>query len=113
MGFFVFDDTRAIPLDDRVLAHLQIVIVDKLRRRESFGLNLKSDGTMVTMWLSCYTPLQFIYEGNRQPRINWRWVDLLAAEAGFTGMLELRPEPTELRPEPTEAVPTVAKAGAA
>ena len=35
MGFFVFDDTRAIPLDDRVLAHLQIVIVDKLRRHEA------------------------------------------------------------------------------
>jgi hypothetical protein len=105
MGFFVFDDTRAIPLDDRVLAHLQIVIVDKLRRRESFGLNLKGDAVMVTMWLTCYTPLQFIYEGNRQPRINWRWVELLAAEAGFSGMLELLPEPAE-------AVPTVVKAGA-
>lgn len=106
MGFFVFDDTRAIPLDDRVLAHLQIVIIDKLRRHEAFALNLNTDRAMVTMWLTCYTPLQFVYEGNRQPRINWRWVDLLAAEAGFTGMLELLPEPVE-------ASPVVVKAGAA
>jgi len=105
MGFFVFDDARAIPLDDRVLAHLQIVIVDKLRRRESFGLNLKSDGVMVSMWLTCYSPLQFVYEGNRQPRINWRWVDVLAAEAGFSGMLEVLPEPVE--------APVVVKASAA
>jgi hypothetical protein len=103
MGFFLYDNSRAIAIDDRVLAHLQIVIIDKLRRRESFAFNLRSDGTIVMMWLTCSAPLQFVYEGNRRPRINWPWVELLAAEAGLRGTLELLPEP--ILSDVTAAVP--------
>jgi hypothetical protein len=52
------------------------------------------------MWLNAYTPMQFVYEGNRAPRINIAWIELLAGEAGLTGVLELLPEP----PEPHHAV---------
>ena len=48
------------------------------------------------MWMANSTPMQFIYAGNRRPRINWQWVELLAAEAGFTGTLALLPEPVEV-----------------
>jgi hypothetical protein len=54
---------------------------------------------MVMTWVSRSTPLQFIYEGNRRPSINWTWVELLATEAGFRGSLELLPEPVELARE--------------
>ena len=64
MGFFVYDDVRAIRVDDRVLAHLQIVVIDKLRRQEKFVLNLNNGHGLVTMWLNAYTPMQFVYEGN-------------------------------------------------
>jgi hypothetical protein len=100
MGFFVYDDVRAIRVDDRVLAHLQIVVIDKLRRQEKFILNLNNGHGLVTMWLNAYTPMQFVYEGNRAPRINIAWIELLAGEAGLTGVLELLPEP----PEPHHAV---------
>ena len=95
MGFFIYDNEREIRVDDRVLAHLQIVIIDKLRRSESFELHLRSDNVVVSMWLTRWAPLQFVYEGNRRPRINWLWVNMLAAECGFTGTLELLPEPVE------------------
>jgi hypothetical protein len=72
------------------------VIIDKLRRREAFALNLRSDGVIVTMWLTNFSALQFIYDGNRQPRINWSWVELLAGEASLKGTLELLPEPAEV-----------------
>ena len=96
MGFLIYDDTGPIAVDDRMLAHLQIVIIDKLRRGEAFGLNLGSDRRMVTMWLSRFSPLQFVYEGNRRPSINWTWVELLATEASFRGSLELIAEPVEV-----------------
>ena len=104
MGFFIYDNEREIRVDDRILAHLQIVIIDKLRRSESFELHLRSDSVVVSMWLTRWAPLQFVYEGNRQPRINRRWVELLSAECGFTGTLELLPEPVEIFAE-TQASP--------
>jgi hypothetical protein len=99
VGFLIYDDSRPITVDDRMLAHLQIVIIDKLRRDEAFALNLRSDREVVMAWVSRSTPLQFIYEGNRRPSINWTWVELLATEAGFRGSLELLPEPVELARE--------------
>ncbi|WP_394552496.1 ATP-dependent DNA ligase [Agromyces sp. MMS24-JH15] len=103
MGFFVFDDNRPIQLDDRVLAHLQVVIIDKLRRNESFELALQRNGVLVSMWVNCQMPIEFVYEGNRQPRINWRWAQVMSAEAGFSGTLRLLPEPVEAGPTRVEA----------
>jgi hypothetical protein len=96
MGYFLYDNDRHIVLDDRVLSHLQVVIVDKLRRGESFSLTLASENRVVMMWLNACTPLQFVYEGNRRPRINPAWIELMAAEAGVTGNLELHAEPAEV-----------------
>jgi hypothetical protein len=96
VGYLLYDKSREIEVDDRVLAHLQVVIVDKLRRRESFAINLRDDGATVTMWVTVSTPIQFIYAGNRQPRINGAWVQLLAGEASLWGTLELLPEPVEV-----------------
>ena len=97
MGFFVYDEVRAIRIDDRMLAHLQVVVIDKLRRQEKFVLNLHNGRGLVTMWLNAYTPMQFVYEGNRPPRINTAWIELLAGEAGLSGVLEMLPEPPELQ----------------
>ena len=38
MGALVYE-TMVIPFEDRLLAHLQIVIVNKLRRGESFVMS--------------------------------------------------------------------------
>jgi hypothetical protein len=97
MGYFLYADNRQITLDDRALVHLQIVIIDKLRRGESFSLTLMSENRLVMMWLSTATPLQFIFEGNRRPRINLAWVELMAGQAGLTGNLELFAEPPRLK----------------
>lgn len=109
MGHFMYENSRAIDLDDRALAHLQIVIIDKLRRHEAFALNLRSDGGTVTMWLNNSSALQFVDEGNRQPHINWPWVELLAGEASFRGILELLPEPVEILSDVKLADPSTAE----
>ena len=105
MGFFVYDDVRAIPVDDLQVREDAVVVIDKLRRQEKFVLNLSNGRGLVTMWLNAYTPMQFVYEGNRPPRINTAWIELLAGEAGLTGVLEILPEPPEVR-HPVDAQPT-------
>jgi hypothetical protein len=93
MGFLIYDDSREVAIEDRTLAHVQIVMIDKLRRNEKFAVNLRSDRALVTIWVSTYTPMMFVYEGNRHPVINHAWVELLAGESGLTGVLEILPEP--------------------
>lgn len=99
MAQFVYDNSRAIEVDDRALAHLQVVIIDKLRRGEHFAVSL-SDGTrLAMMWVGPSTPLQFIYHSSRGERLNRAWIEALATEGGFSGVLALSPEPPPERPE--------------
>ena len=93
MGLLIYDQCDPIEMEDRTLAHLQVVIVDKLRRGEHFAMTLQDGRRMLTCWLSPRTALQFIYHGNRQPTLNHAWLELLAGEAGVSGILTLLPEP--------------------
>lgn len=93
MGSFVYDRCRAIEIDDRVLAHLQVVILDKLRRHESFAFDVYDSKHLVTFWVCQRTPLEFRYGGNRHAALNREWLELLADEAGMHGVLRVVPEP--------------------
>ncbi|WP_395242773.1 ATP-dependent DNA ligase [Agromyces sp. MMS24-K17] len=85
----------AIPVDDRTLAHLQVVILNKLRRQEKFVLTL-ADGTRTrVMFVGPSTPLEFIYSGNRTPRLNQLWLEQLAKAAGLGEGLHIVREPPD------------------
>jgi hypothetical protein len=105
VGAFVYDRSRPIEVDDRTLAHLQLVIIDKLRRGECFALSLSDGERVAMMWLSPFTPVQFIYHGSRRVRVNRLWVEELATNVGLTGVLGLSPEPPEDSPPGTEPKP--------
>ena len=87
MGLFVYANGNEFTIDDRVLAHLQIVTSTKLRRGESFMLNWHTDpehgSGRVSLWVSPSTPLQFVFFGSRQPQLNRAWLDALS-ELSFT-----------------------------
>ena len=74
-----------LEIDDRTLAHLQIVITGKLRRSESFTLTIPADATTGTgrrtLWVHCTIPIQFSYFGSRMPAINVAWIDVLTRAA--------------------------------
>ena len=93
MGFLIYDRGEPIELDDRSLAHLQVVIIDKLRRGEHFSLTLRSERGMLSYWVSPRTAIEFVYHGNRRPVLNHAWLVALAGEVGLTGVLILVPEP--------------------
>ncbi|KDP91171.1 MULTISPECIES: DUF7882 family protein [Clavibacter] len=97
MGQLIFDSTTRTTIDDRALAHLQIVMLNKLRRRESFAFSWKypaseGDGRS-TVWVAPELPLHFRFSGSRVPAINPAWVDLLMDSANTGSGLHLVPEP--------------------
>jgi len=94
MGILVFDD-REIAVDDRALVHLQIVIIDKFRRKEKFSMSLRSEGHVVTMWMTSTMSVQFVYADRRRPHVNRAWLEALADVVGMTGTLVLVAEPAE------------------
>jgi hypothetical protein len=93
MGRFVYDRDATVEMDDRTLAHLQVVVINKLRRQESFALTLRDEQRTLSVWLCPQTAIQFVYSGNRRPALNREWIEELAVSANSMGGLRLLPEP--------------------
>lgn len=74
-----------VEFDDRVLTHLQIVILQRFRRGESFPMSWVDDVSIGagrgTIWLTPAVPIYFRFEGSRVPSIDQAWIDVLAASA--------------------------------
>jgi len=90
MGSLIYDST-VVEFDDRLLLHLQIVIVNKLRRRESFAMSWRDspeigDGRS-TIWLDPSIPLYFKFAGSRTPTIDRDWIERLAESAASSSGL--------------------------
>ncbi|WP_438353870.1 DUF7882 family protein [Microbacterium sp. CJ88] len=96
MGRFIYDTVaNAVDIDDRTLAHLRIVVMNKLRRSESFMFDVEvGDGSgRRSFWIHPSVPLQFHFFGSRQPRINRLWVEELMQVASGPNGLAIVPEP--------------------
>lgn len=94
---------REIVIDDRLLAHLEVAMLSKLRRREPFALTWQCEngddgGRRHTVWVSSEIELEFVFDEARTPPLNRQWIEelLLAADRGN---LQLRPEPVSGEPE--------------
>jgi hypothetical protein len=87
----------SVDFDDRTLAHLQMVIGTKLRRRESFLLSWSEDGQeselRTSIWLDSSVPLYFRYSGAKMPDLNHDWISLLMAGANSGTGLVVTGEP--------------------
>jgi hypothetical protein len=91
MGYLVYDGDTRISFDDRVLAHLEVVIINKLRRRESFSMTWREaaetgDGRN-TIWLDVSLPLRFHFDSPRTPNLDRGWVERLANTASTSSGL--------------------------
>lgn len=84
MGSLIYDH-QEFQFDDRILAHLQIVIVQRLRRQESFPMSwVSASGAGAgrsSIWLEASIPLHFAFLGSQIPTINRDWVRKLAESA--------------------------------
>lgn len=94
MGHLKYDGTDFF-FEDRLLAHLQIVISTKLRRNESFFLSwtARERTGRQAIWIDTGVPIHISYSGGRPPAINRSWVEELAMSANSTGGLVISDEP--------------------
>jgi hypothetical protein len=84
MGTLSYDRV-VVEFDDRILTHLQVVIVQKLRRGESFLFSWRNasevgDGRS-SAWLNPAIPLYFRFTGGHAPSLNPEWIAQLTRSA--------------------------------
>jgi hypothetical protein len=98
VGTLTYDSKLVATFDDRVLAHLQVVIWAKLRRGEQFSFTWvdaeRSRQGRTSIWISPAISLSFDYYGSKVPTLNGLWVDALSKTANSPGGLQVVPEPT-------------------
>jgi len=82
----------AFEVDDRTLAHVEVVVMAKLRRNESFAYSIEqSEQARTTIWIGVHSDLQFVYDQPR-PAINREWLERLVDSANSTQGLRVMPE---------------------
>ena len=81
MGKFIYDSMVKVDFEDRLLAHLQVVIGAKLRRGESFHFTWKDDASIgdgrTVVWVHPRVSLVYKFYGSRRPVINRAWIEAL------------------------------------
>jgi len=100
MGQLIYDgEVLDLRIDDRALTHLQIVIVNMLRREHRFVFSWKDDVVhgdgRSSIWLHPNVSLHFKFGGSRVPSINRSWLEELYAAATSGSGLVLTPEPPD------------------
>lgn len=99
MGRFVYEGGQKREIEDRALAHLQTVMMSKLRRGERFAFSWHEDATTgggrITVWVHPSSNLIFRYTRSAPREMNRRWLAVLA-ETGYSPRgLYLVPEPAD------------------
>jgi hypothetical protein len=104
MGVLVYGGHQRIEFDDRLLAHLQIVIGAKLRRHEGLFLSWREEsnagGGRVTVWVDPSQPLMFRYEDPVPPMINRDWLEALTLASNSPRGVVVTEETVHLSNEP-------------
>ncbi len=100
MGQLIYDGRPLdLRVDDRALTHLQIVIVNMLRRDHRFAFSWKDDvvhgNGRSTIWLHPSVSLHFKFSGSRVPAINRSWPEEPYRSATSGSGLVLVPEPLD------------------
>jgi hypothetical protein len=82
-------------LDDRLLSHVELVVIAKLRRNENFALTIdEEDAVRSTIWISSSVTLRF-ERGTDAQEINREWLDQLIDSANTTAGMRMLPEPVK------------------
>lgn len=82
----------AVDFEDRLLAHLQIVVIQRFRRNEplivSWLDSLAIGDGRSSIWMTPTLPVYFKFAGSRAPAIDEQWLQRLTDSASSsTGLL--------------------------
>jgi hypothetical protein len=101
VGTLTYDSKLVATFDDRVLAHLQVVIWSKLRRDEQFAftwVDPQRAGGRTSIWVNPSISMAFDFFGSKTPTLNAAWVEALTRAANSPGGLVVVPEPPGAAP---------------
>lgn len=88
--------TESLELEDRTLAHVQLVVVSKLRKGEGFLLSWTIDPSQgsgrFSLWVESGVPIVFRFTGSRPIAINRTWLEAMLDRSYTVAGLELMPE---------------------
>ena len=74
-----------VEFDDRLLAHLQLVIVQRFRNQERFAMSwidgIEAGSGRSSIWLHPEGDLSFRFNGSRVPEIDPEWINTLTESA--------------------------------
>lgn len=107
MGSLYYGDDRdPIEIEDRLLAHVKVVMSTKLRRNESFTLSWRhASGTSgrSTIWVQPSIPLRFVFDSPEAETLDPALLTSLANSANSSGGMNitLEHESTASTPKPT------------
>lgn len=86
-----------VEFDERVLAHVKVAVLAKLRRSESFSLSWVEGEAAghgrSSIWLNPAVALQFRFRERSRQRLNRAWVEQMLESANLHGELTIGPEP--------------------
>ncbi|MFC9917521.1 DUF7882 family protein [Agromyces binzhouensis] len=106
MGILYYGNAvTPIGIEDRALAHLQVAVVTKLRRGESFTVSWEHPEEQPegrsTLWLHPNIPLRFVFDDPEPPELSRSYLEELMRSANSTGGIQLVPE--QIDPESVPA----------
>ncbi len=99
MGALIYPVNRASPIemDDRTLAHLQIIIGSKLRSGQGFFFSWTEDvangSGRTSVWIYPSLELRFVYATAQRHVLNRGWLESLMNSANSAEGLSLTSEP--------------------
>lgn len=100
MGKLIYEHDTKVDLDDRLLLHVQNVLVTKLRRGEPLTFTWRNDPSLgdgrTTIWIHPQSTIVYKYYGSRTPSLNRRWLEALMHTANSPAGLYVVPEPSEV-----------------
>lgn len=98
MGYLMYQG-QSVEFEDRTLAHVQTIVIDKLRHGESFAFSwtdpVSAGSGRGCLWLHPRTDLMFRYSGSRMPTLNRDWLEILHLKADSNQGLMLDEKATE------------------
>lgn len=99
MGYLHYGSPpESFQFDDRTLAHVELVVLAKLRRNESFALTIDApDDGRQTIWINSSASLRFEFDTTKVD-VNREWLEELIDSANTTTGMKVLPEPEKKAP---------------
>ena len=85
MGYLAYDSSARVQFDDDTLAHVEVVVINKLLRKESFALSWQepadNGGGRTSVWIDTGLPLRFRFAQGSVGQLDRDWLEQLTRGA--------------------------------